>query len=233
MTRDEFIRVVAPIAVKLRLEGSPIFPSVRIAQAILETGNQLNAWNNLVGLKVGSGQPNRYWDGSYVNRLTWEVVNNRRVDNVSANFRAYASIEDGFRDQDLFFAANPRYAGVISAATADQQFRALGTSGYATDPAYESKLRSIAAGSLLYGYDQEVERVLQELRGEIASLRQSNEALMEQVRGLVEARVPAEVPDWARAAVDAAVAKGVIDTPEGGSYDFYRMVTIMHRLGLF
>jgi hypothetical protein len=34
-TRQEFIELVAPIAVKLCLENSPIFPSVRIVQAIL------------------------------------------------------------------------------------------------------------------------------------------------------------------------------------------------------
>ncbi|GIP32842.1 hypothetical protein [Paenibacillus sp. J2TS4] len=37
MTREEFILRIAPIAVQLKTEGSPIFPSVRIAQAILET----------------------------------------------------------------------------------------------------------------------------------------------------------------------------------------------------
>lgn len=51
-TRQEFIEMIAPIAVKLRVENSPIYPSVRIAQAIQETGGNLNAWNNLVGYKV-------------------------------------------------------------------------------------------------------------------------------------------------------------------------------------
>lgn len=55
VTRQAFIELIAPIAVKLRLDNSPIFPSVRIAQAILETGGNVNAWNNLVGYKVGSG----------------------------------------------------------------------------------------------------------------------------------------------------------------------------------
>jgi spore germination cell wall hydrolase CwlJ-like protein len=40
------------------------------------------------------------------------------------------------------------------------------------------------------------------------------------------------VPDWAREAVDAAVAAGIVDTPEGGSYDFYRMLTVLFRKGL-
>lgn len=35
MNRQDFIRTVAPIAVKVRLEGGPLFPSVSVAQMIL------------------------------------------------------------------------------------------------------------------------------------------------------------------------------------------------------
>lgn len=41
------------------------------------------------------------------------------------------------------------------------------------------------------------------------------------------------VPDFAKEAVKAAVNAGIVDTPEGGSYDFYRMITILHRKNLF
>lgn len=41
------------------------------------------------------------------------------------------------------------------------------------------------------------------------------------------------VPDWAQEAVAAAVKAGVVDTPEGGSFDFYRIITVMYRKGLF
>jgi hypothetical protein len=41
------------------------------------------------------------------------------------------------------------------------------------------------------------------------------------------------VPSWAKAAVDAAVCAKLIDTPDGRSEDFYSMVTVMHRKGLF
>jgi N-acetylmuramoyl-L-alanine amidase len=39
-------------------------------------------------------------------------------------------------------------------------------------------------------------------------------------------------PPWAKAAVDEAVKKGLINNPNGGSQDFYRLVTILHRRGL-
>lgn len=63
MTRQEFIDIVAPVAIELRVEGSPIFPSVRVAQAILETGGKIPEWNNLVGYKVSTGELTPYWDG--------------------------------------------------------------------------------------------------------------------------------------------------------------------------
>lgn len=54
------------------------------------------------------------------------------------------------------------------------------------------------------------------------------EELQEKVAAL-ESRQSMPVPDWAREAVDAAVSKKLIDTPDGGSFDFYRLLTILHR----
>lgn len=51
--------------------------------------------------------------------------------------------------------------------------------------------------------------------------------------GALESKQSVTVPDWAQEAVDAAVNAGYIDTPDGGSIDFYRMVTVMYRAGLF
>lgn len=41
-----------------------------------------------------------------------------------------------------------------------------------------------------------------------------------------------EVPAWAKEAVKAGQAAGLIDTIGGGSYDFYRLITVLHRAGL-
>ena len=40
------------------------------------------------------------------------------------------------------------------------------------------------------------------------------------------------VPQWAKAALYAAVKAALIDTPEKGSYDFYRLITVLHRKGI-
>jgi flagellar protein FlgJ len=224
MSVAAFIDVVAPIAVRLRLEGSPIFPSLRIAQAGLETGWKLTPWNNLVGLKVGSRPPNAYWKGDYVNKETWEVVSGKRIDVVEA-FRAYDSVEDGFRDQDELFML-PRYAGVRTARTPEEQAEQLLAGGYATDPAYADKIKGVIRQYGLKRYDEEVIRVLEALQKQIQTLQ-------DRIAVLEAQHVVAEMPSWARQAVDAAVASGVVDTPEAGSYDFYRLITVMHRLGLF
>lgn len=158
MTRQEFIDVIALIAVKLRQAGSSIFPSVRIAQAMLETGCVIHSWNNLVGYKVGSGEPNAHWKGRSVSTKTWEVYDGVRVDGVQAHWRAYDSIEDCFRDQDLLFERS-RYDRVRTARSPQEQTFMLRACGYATDPVYELKLNSFISGFELEQYDvtQEVE----------------------------------------------------------------------------
>lgn len=42
-----------------------------------------------------------------------------------------------------------------------------------------------------------------------------------------------EIPAWALKSCEAAKAAGVLDTTANGSYDFYRMVTILYRAGAF
>lgn len=151
MNPQQFIQTIAPIAQKLRREGSPLFPSVRIAQSALETGWKIPSWNNMVGLKVGSGQTNQYWQGRSVNSKTWEVYNEQRVD-TRANFRAYDRIEDSFRDQDLLFNLK-RYQGVREAKSPEEQAHQLYKSGYATDPLYAQKIIAIIQQYGLKQYD--------------------------------------------------------------------------------
>ncbi|MFC4778421.1 N-acetylmuramoyl-L-alanine amidase [Paenibacillus sp. GCM10023252] len=57
------------------------------------------------------------------------------------------------------------------------------------------------------------------------------EALVKRVTKL-ESERSMPVPVWAKAAVEAAVQAKLIDTPDGGSKDFYRLLALMHRRGL-
>lgn len=236
MDRAEFIRTVAPVAVKVRVDGGVLFPSVSIAQTILETGGKLNAWNNLVGYKVGSGKLTPYWRGKSVSKLTWEVNDGVRYDNVPADFRAYDSIEDCLKDQALLFLQNrARYQRVIDAKTPDEQAAMLQACGYATDPQYASKIMAIMRSHNLNQYDEEAVKAMErlvELEKRVQTAETKHAELTQRLREL-ESKQGMPVPDWAREAVNAAVKAGYIDTPDGGSLDFYRFVTVMYRAGVF
>jgi len=69
------------------------------------------------------------------------------------------------------------------------------------------------------------------LQSQIKAQQDQIAELERKVRRL-EGKHAMSVPEWAKEAVDAAVKAGIVDTPEGGSYDFYRLLTVMHRKGL-
>lgn len=163
MTREQFFNTLAPLAIRARREGSPLFTSVRLAQNLLETGGVIHSWNNLGGIKVGDGRTNAYWRGKTVNRKTWEVRDGRNVAE-SADFRAYDSVYDFYKDQDLLLQL-PRYAPVRAAGTPEEQARALQASGYATDPRYADKLIAIIRSHDLKRYDREADRAPREEEG--------------------------------------------------------------------
>ncbi|MBD2871419.1 glucosaminidase domain-containing protein [Paenibacillus arenilitoris] len=151
LTRDQFFAKLAPTVIRVRREGSTMFPSVRLAQNLLETGGVIHSWNNLGGIKVGSGQVNAYWQGQAVVKGTWEYVDGRNA-STRAAFRAYKSVYHFYKDSDLLL-ANPRYDRVRRSMTPEQQADMLQASGYATDPAYASKLKSIMQRYGLKRYD--------------------------------------------------------------------------------
>ncbi len=125
-----------------------LFPSVKMAQAILESadkngipGNSQLAklHNNFFGIKAGKS-----WKGDIVNMPTREVINGKSV-MMSQVFRKYAKPADSFQDHTNFLMTNKRYitGGVFSASTPELQASALQKSGYATDPNYATTLVKI------------------------------------------------------------------------------------------
>lgn len=202
MSAQSFIAQIAPIVVQLRLEGSPIFPSVRIAQCGLETGWKIPAWNNLGGYKVGSGTPNEYWRGAVVHKGSWEIYDGKRVDIVAA-FRAYDSIEDFFRDHDLLFQLK-RYDRVRAAKTPEEQADMLQACGYATDPQYAAKLKTIIKQYGLKKYDEEVDKVLEDLKKKIEGLSKE----IQELKKLIPA------PKWFVEEFGSADLDGLIHDPK-------------------
>lgn len=93
---------------------------------------------NVFGIKAGPG-----WKGKTTTVTTTEVVDGvpRKT---QAKFRAYSSYEESFADYAQMMKNNPRYSKVVSAGTSAQGFaQGLQKAGYATDPAYATKLTSM------------------------------------------------------------------------------------------
>lgn len=63
-------------------------------------------------------------------------------------------------------------------------------------------------------------------------LRAKIELLEKRVNNLEEQSSLKEIPNWARDAMDDAVDSGIITEPNNGSYDFYRILTILYRKGI-
>ncbi len=144
---NEFVAALAPYA---QAAARQLGVSVRsvLAQAALETGwgkrmprgANGGASFNLFGIKAGSS-----WDGRKVSVPTLEYENGVAV-RKRAQFRAYDSPAQSFKDYANLLGNDPRYAGVRGHGDDVRGFaQALVRGGYATDPSYAAKVAAIAA----------------------------------------------------------------------------------------
>lgn len=142
LTRTDYISKFGPLVKKVTL-GTGLFPSVNMAQGILESGNGNSSLaakhHNHFGIKA-----DKSWKGAVAEMKTTEYVNGKPV-TIIAKFRKYSSPEAGFLDRVKFLKTMKRYtnAGVFNATTPEIQARALQNAGYATDPNYANLLISI------------------------------------------------------------------------------------------
>ncbi|TYA14406.1 mannosyl-glycoprotein endo-beta-N-acetylglucosamidase [Paenibacillus faecis] len=231
MDRAEFIAAIAPDAVK-DWHQSGVPASLTIAQAALESNwgssGLARQANNLFGIK-GNGPA-----GS-VMMPTTEYRNGSPI-RIHAPFRKYRSWAESIADHTRLL-QNKRYAGVLR-RSGQEAAKAVAAAGYATDPSYASKLIGLMDKYNLYQYDTRKgdEPMTAEEKKRFDALLDTVNMQAERIAEL-ERKASMPVPDWAKAAVQAAVsydlARPLIDTPEGGSLDFYRVITILHRRGLF
>lgn len=119
-------------------KGTNLFPSVKMAQMIIESGwgKSANARlaNNFFGIKKGTG-----WKGQTI------VLNTPKDGKPVSTFRKYASVLDSVKDHSDFLIKNKRYEknGVFSAATPEQQVNAIFKAGYAEGVKYETNLNNL------------------------------------------------------------------------------------------
>lgn len=126
-------------------QGTGIFPSVTIAQAILESGwGGSTIGNNMFGIHAHN-QYSPYWNGEYV-----EATDAGRP----AKFRKYASTADSIKDHTYFLENNGRYAAALKASTPEEQCRLLKAAGYAESDTYADNLISLINRYDLKQYDK-------------------------------------------------------------------------------
>ncbi len=90
---------------------------------------------NLFGIKATTA-----WKGATTDVRTTEYVNGEPVKQ-TARFRSYSSYSEAFADYARMLSNSPRYSGVVRGATSAEGFaNGMQRAGYATDPAYASKL---------------------------------------------------------------------------------------------
>ena len=150
-TPEGFVRTLWPHASEAAARlGLP--PEALLAQAALETGwgrhvirrADGGSSHNLFGIKADGR-----WQGERASTQTLEYVDGVAV-RVRDHFRAYASHADSFNDYVDFLQRNPRYRDALQrTGDAAAYFSALQAAGYATDPAYATKIQRILDGDTL------------------------------------------------------------------------------------
>lgn len=150
-TQQAFVDKLMPIAQKVASKFG-LDPLVMVAQAALETGwgrhlmkKGADVANNYYGIKAGGRKTGTTRANSY------EYVNGKKV-MVNSSFRAYSSIESSMEDYARLITENRRYDKVKNAETADVYFEELQKAGYATDPKYADKLKSIVRNPAFRDY---------------------------------------------------------------------------------
>jgi len=150
-TREDFVREIWPLAVRAG-EKLGVSPRAIVAQAALETGwgsRQIRddagiSGNNLFGIKADSR-----WTGERVTVTTLEYEGGLPKPQ-RAPFRAYPDLAAGFEDYVRFLQTNPRYSDALRAGgNAEAYAQRLQSAGYATDPRYAEKIRSIISSPVL------------------------------------------------------------------------------------
>ncbi|WP_059053702.1 glycoside hydrolase family 73 protein [Paenibacillus senegalimassiliensis] len=231
MNRNEFVAALAPAATA-NAAKSGIPASLILAQAILESNwgtSKLSVEaKNLFGMK-GSGPL-----GSILLPTT-EYRNGQPV-RVNASFRKYRNWAESLADHTILLSAK-RYAAVVN-KSGPEAARAVAAAGYATDPLYANKLIRLMSDYQLTRYDPPKgdDPMTPEEKKQFEALRQTVTAQAKRIAELEKFTQPG-IPEWAKEAVAAAVSysrnEPLLNNPEQGSVDFYRLITVMHRRGLF
>ena len=152
-SQQSFFNNISP-AIQQVSQNKGIVTSVMLAQSILESswGTSELAKNayNIFGIKANSS-----WNENTYTVKTKEVENGKEITVEGQRFRAYKSLLESISDYGEFFTSTAwrkkNYASFLQATNYETALTSLLASGYATDPVYAEKLKSLIQR---YGLDQ-------------------------------------------------------------------------------
>ncbi|SEA44807.1 flagellar assembly peptidoglycan hydrolase FlgJ [Alkalimonas amylolytica] len=155
----EFVERLLPAA-REAASALGLDPLALVAQAALETGwgqhmirtaNGENSYN-LFGIKASRG-----WQGetAVVDTLEYRQGVAQKE---KAKFRAYASPEQSLQDYVQFIRGSARYQDAVKVASDSvAYFRQLQAAGYATDPNYAEKIKSVLSSPTIRAFRSTVQ----------------------------------------------------------------------------
>jgi flagellar protein FlgJ len=156
-SKSDFIDKIKPYAVSAA-KAIGTHPGILIAQAALETGwgqffgknEQGKSSLNLFGIKADSR-----WSGESVATPTLEFKQGI-PEKITQSFRAYDSLEQSFNDYVDFILNNPRYKNALNESSDPESYiQQIQSGGYATDPDYAEKIKSIFNRESLFNITSE------------------------------------------------------------------------------
>ena len=169
MSRDKFIREVAPVIVRVATEKGYKYPSAIIAQAICESGwgdsKLASKYHNYFGLKCGSS-----WSGKSVNMTTKEEYKVGTITNIRDNFRVFDDFDDGIRGYFEFINTS-RYKNLKGVKSPEEYVRRLKADGYATSSKYVDNIMRVIRDNKLTRFDRNGDGDMkkEELTGKVLS----------------------------------------------------------------
>lgn len=168
-SREDYLKKVSAICIDLYQE-TKILPSVVIAQCCLETGFGLGADsrllvenNNLLGMKTdlinSTWSAYSVWKGKSFNKVTPEYRNGKLV-YITDSFRIYEDYRNCIEDYEQFLlhvksGGSYKYRAVQGLTDPKNVITIISKGGYATDPAYITKIMQLITDYDLTKYDRE------------------------------------------------------------------------------
>ena len=166
MQGSEFIPTIAPMVVAENTKrGNPLFSSVVIAQAIVETGwgesSIMMKANAIFGIKATSDWPGKVYDTE-----TSECYNGVNYVNIEDTFRAYDNLQESISDYFDLICGLSRYKNALYCSSPRECIQAIKDGGYATSPTYVDLVMSLIESNNLTRFDNETSENLRFIVGE-------------------------------------------------------------------